>query len=99
MRELPAVLDRHELQIELELAAILLLRRGLGGKRLQREHVLQQRIEDGVMGVDDAEGHRRLADDLFARPAINGAETVVDECDSRPKRLYRRRQDGDALSR
>ena len=99
VRKLSSVLDWHQLQVELELVAILPLRRRLGGKCLPRENVLQKRVEDRVMAIDDAECDRGFADDLLARPAVDGAEAVVDECDARPERLDRRRQDGDPLPR
>src|SRR5205814_6871058 len=99
VRELAAVYDRHELQIELELMSILAPRGGLGRERLPRENVMQERIENRVMPLDDAEGHRRLADDFLALASVDVAEAVVDEGDARAERLDRGREDGDPLPR
>ena len=99
MRELSAVLDRHELQIELELAAVRAHRRGLRLERPLLEYVMQHRLEDGMMPLHDAEDHRRLSDDVFAAPPVDRAEPVIHECDARSDRLDSRSHDGDALAR
>ena len=98
-RELARVFDGNELQIELELRPVRARRRGLGLERAVLEHVLQQRVEDRLVALDDAEDERRLPDDLLAAQAVHRAEAVVHERDARPDRLDRRRHDGDPLGR
>src|SRR5688572_21185111 len=87
VRELPAILDRHELQIELELAAVLAHRRRFGLERTLLEDVMQQRLENRLMTLHDAEDHRRLPDDVFAAASAHRAEAFVHESDARTNGL------------
>jgi hypothetical protein len=54
VRELAAVLDRDEPHVELELRTARPHRRRLGRKRPPFEHVLQERVGDGLLPLDDA---------------------------------------------
>src|SRR5687768_9374789 len=75
VRELAPVLDRHELQVELELLAVRSERGRLGLERPVLEHVLHERVEDRLMPLDDAEDQRRLTDHVIATATVNRAET------------------------
>jgi hypothetical protein len=99
VRELPRVLDRDELQVELELRAVRTPRRDLRFERAMLEDVLQQRLDHRLLPLDDPEDLRRLPDDVFRPPPVDRAEAVVHESDARSDRLHRRRQDRDPVGR
>ncbi len=99
VRQLAGVLHRHELDFDLEFAAVLPLRRRFIHERLVLEDVPQHRLDHRLLPLHDAEGVERVADDLVAAAAIHRGEAFIDEGDARPHFLHRGRQDGNARGR
>src|SRR5207248_5156422 len=94
-----AVFDRHEVDVDLELAAVFAPRGRFAVERLPGEDVVEKRAEDRLVLVDDAEDDRRLPDDVGAIRAVERQESVADERDPRPDRLDRGSENGDAKAR
>src|ERR1700680_1900795 len=97
VRDLSPIVDRNELPLQLELAAVFAPGRHVRFEGVAIEDVIEERIEDRLLPIDDAEDHERLTDDLVARAAVERAEAVVDEGDAWTGRFLRRREDGDPL--
>ena len=97
VRQLAAFIDRHELQLQLEFGFILAPNSHIGFEGVAIEDMVEQRVEDGLLPLDDPQNYEGLADDLFPRPAVQRAEAVIDESHSRAGGLDRRGENGNPL--